>query len=181
MAHEYNFVHKQIFKKVDKRASKRGKRCEIIEFRLLFYNARIDLNHWNPVKFILDHLFTVAIVVLSGGALLWPVLQPRGKRASSLQVTQLINRGKTTIVDVRDAAEFANGHLRDAKNIPLADLGSRIGELDKAKTRTVIVVCQGGARAGRAVKQLAAAGFEDVVSLDGGLTAWQAAGLPVAK
>ena len=133
------------------------------------------------MKFILDHIFIVAIVVLSGGALLWPALQPRGKRASPLQVTQLINRGKTTIVDVRDAAEFANGHLRDAKNIPLADLAGRIGELDKSKTKTIVVVCQTGARADKAVKQLAAAGFEDVVSLDGGLTAWQAAGLPTAK
>ena len=133
------------------------------------------------MKFILDHIFIVAIVVLSGGALLWPALQPRGKRASSLQVTQLINRGKTIILDVRDAAEFANGHLRDAKNIPLADLAGRIGELDKSKTRTIVVVCQSGARADKAVRQLAAAGFEDVVSLDGGLTAWQAAGLPTAK
>jgi len=134
------------------------------------------------VKFIIDHIFIVAVVVLSGGALLWPVLQPRGKRASSLQVTQLINRGRTTILDVRDAAEFANGHLRDAKNIPLADLRARIGELERAKAKsTIIVVCQSGARADKAVKQLAAAGFEDVVSLDGGVTAWQAAGLPVAK
>lgn len=134
------------------------------------------------MKFILDHIFIVAVVVLSGGALLWPALRPRGKRASSLQVTQLINRGRTTILDVREAAEFANGHLRDAKNIPLANLAARIGELEKAKAKTtIVVVCQSGARADKAVRQLAAAGFEDVVSLDGGITAWQAAGLPVAK
>ena len=128
------------------------------------------------MKFIIDNIFIVSIVVLSGGALLWPALQPRGKRASSLEVTQLINRGKSLTLDVRDAAEFAKGHLRDAKNIPLADLGSRIGELDKSKSKTVIVVCQTGARADKAVKQLVAAGFTDVVSLDGGLTAWTAAG-----
>jgi rhodanese-related sulfurtransferase len=133
------------------------------------------------VKFILDHIFTVAIVVLSGGALLWPALQPRGRRATALQVTQLLNRGKTTLVDVRGADEFAAGHLRDAKNIPLADLASRIGELEKSKNRTVVVVCESGARSDKAVRQLAAAGFEDVVSLEGGLTAWRAAGLPVAK
>jgi rhodanese-related sulfurtransferase len=133
------------------------------------------------VKFIIDHIFTVALVVLSGGFLLWPALQPRGKRASALQVTQLINRGKTTVVDVRSAEEFAKGHLRDAKNIPLADLAARIGELDKAKARSVVVVCQTGARSDKAVRRLAAAGFGDVVSLDGGLAAWQAAGLPVAK
>jgi rhodanese-related sulfurtransferase len=133
------------------------------------------------VKFILDHIFTVAIVVLSGGALLWPALQPRGRRATALQVTQLLNRGKTTLVDVRGADEFAAGHLRDAKNIPLADLTSRISELEKSKNRTVVVLCESGARSDKAVRQLAAAGFEDVFSLEGGLTAWRAAGLPIAK
>ena len=133
------------------------------------------------MKFIIDHIFTVALVLISGGALLWPALQPRGKRASSLQVTQLLNRGKTTIVDVRTPQEFAIGHLRDAKNIPLADLAARISELEKSKPRAVVVVCQSGARADKAARQLAAAGFNDVVSLDGGLTAWQAAGLPVVK
>ena len=133
------------------------------------------------MKFIIDHIFTVALVLISGGALLWPALQPRGKRASALQVTQLLNRGKTTIIDVRTPQEFAIGHLRDAKNIPLTDLAVRISELEKSKARAVVVVCQSGARADKAVRQLAAAGFNDVVSLDGGLTAWQAAGLPVTK
>lgn len=134
------------------------------------------------MKFIIDHIFTVALVLISGGALLWPALQPRGRRASALQVTQLMNRGKgTVIVDVRTAEEFAAGHLRDAKNIPLADLTARIGELEKSKPRSVVVVCQSGARSDKAARQLAAAGFDDVVSLDGGLAAWQAAGLPVAK
>jgi rhodanese-related sulfurtransferase len=133
------------------------------------------------VKFILDHIFIVAVVVLSGGALLWPALRPSGRRATALQVTQLINRGKTTIVDVRSADEFAAGHVRDAKNIPLADLSGRIGELDKSKTRTVVILCQNGVRSDKAARQLAAAGFDDVFSLEGGLAAWQAAGLPVTK
>jgi rhodanese-related sulfurtransferase len=133
------------------------------------------------VKFILDHIFTVAIVVLSGGALLWPALRPSGRRATALQVTQMLNRGKTTVLDVRSADEFATGHLRDAKNIPLADLPNRIGELEKSKNRTVVVVCQSGVRADKAVRQLAAAGFEDVYSLEGGVTAWKAAGLPSTK
>jgi rhodanese-related sulfurtransferase len=50
-------------------------------------------------------------------------------------------------------------------------LGNRIGELDKSKTKTVIVVCQSGARADKAVRQLKAAGFEDVY-------AWMAASRP---
>jgi rhodanese-related sulfurtransferase len=133
------------------------------------------------VKFILDHIFTVALVVLSGGYLLFAGIGPRGKRASPLEATQLINRGKTTVLDVRSTEEFAAGHLRDAKHIPLSDLASRIGELEKSKSRSVIVVCQSGARSDKAVRQLAAAGFTDVQRLDGGIAAWQAAGLPLAK
>jgi rhodanese-related sulfurtransferase len=53
--------------------------------------------------------------------------------------------------------------------------------LDKSKTKTVIVVCQSGARADKAVRQFTAAGFEDVYALDGGVAAWTAAGLPLTK
>lgn len=133
------------------------------------------------MKFILDHIFVVAVAVISGLGLLLPALRPAGRRATPLQVTQMLNRGKTTVIDVRNSDEFSAGHLRDAKNIPLADLANRIGELDKSKNRTVVVVCQGGPRSDKAARQLAAAGFDDVWSLDGGVTAWQAAGLPITK
>jgi rhodanese-related sulfurtransferase len=133
------------------------------------------------VKFIIDHIFLIAIVVVSGAALVWPALAVRGKRASALQVTQLINRGKAVVLDVRDAAEYAGGHLPDSKNIPLTELGGRVGELNKSKAKTVVVVCQKGARSASAAKELAKAGFEDVVCLDGGLAAWQTLGLPLAK
>ncbi len=135
----------------------------------------------STVKFILDHIFLVGIAVLSGGALLWPVLVQRGKKASPLQVTQLINRGKATIVDIRDADAFAAGHLRDARNMPLKDLKGRTGELDKFKSRTAVVVCQKGTRAFGAAKILEQAGFTDVVVLDGGIDAWQTQGLPTTK
>jgi rhodanese-related sulfurtransferase len=43
------------------------------------------------------------------------------------------------------------------------------------------VVCQSGARADKAARQFRAAGFEDVYTLDGGIAAWTAAGLPLTK
>ena len=134
------------------------------------------------MKFIIDHLITVAIAVLSGGALLWLSLAPRGRQASPLQATQMINRGKSTaVIDVRTADAFAVGHLRDAKSIPLADLGNRSGELDKAKIKTIIVVDHDGKDADKAARQLKAAGFEDIYGLEGGIAAWTAAGLPLIK
>jgi len=134
------------------------------------------------VNFILDHLLTVAIAVISGGALLFTSLAPRGRQATPLQVTQMMNRGKATaVVDVRTAEEYAGGHLRDAKSMPLADLGNRIGEIDKAKVKTVIVVDQTGNRAAKAERLLKSAGFADIYSLEGGVAAWTAAGLPLTK
>ena len=141
----------------------------------------IAKNHWSTVKFIIDNIWLVAVALISGGALLLPVLQRRGEKVSLLQATQLINQGKTLIVDVRDPDEFAAGHIRDSKNIPLNELPQRIGELDKFKSKNVIVVCQSGVRSSKATAQLKKSGFNEVFSLNGGLAAWLAQGLPVTK
>ena len=133
------------------------------------------------MKFIIDNIWLVLLAAASGVGLLLPVLMPRGKRATPQHVVQMINRGKTVLVDVRTPAEFALGHLRDAKNIPLADFGARLGELDKSKGKSVVVVCQTGARADKALKLLEKAGFTDVVALDGGQAAWLVANLPTTK
>lgn len=130
----------------------------------------------NPQDIIL-----IAIAILSGAALLWPVLTLRGKRGSALEVTQMINRGKTVLLDVRNAQQFATGHVREARNIPLAELSKRIGELEKMKSKTIIVLCQTGAQSASAARTLTKAGFSDVVRLDGGLAAWKTQGLPLAK
>nr|WP_155467892.1 rhodanese-like domain-containing protein [Duganella radicis] len=149
--------------------------------QLLFYNGRIKFNHWIPVKFFIDNIFLIAIVLVSGGALLWPSLTVRGKRGSPQDITMLINRGKATILDVRDAKEYAEGHLPDAKNIPLGELDQRLSELDKFKSRSLIVVGKSDARGSAAAAKLGKAGFADVVNLEGGVAAWQKAGLPLAK
>ena len=133
------------------------------------------------MKFIIDNSWLFGLVLVSGGALLWPVLQRRGEKVSVLQATQMINQGKTVIVDVRDAAEFAAGHVREAKNIPLKELPQRVAELEKFKSKAVVVVCQAGVQSSKATTQLKNAGFNEVYSLNGGLAAWQAQGLPTAK
>lgn len=133
------------------------------------------------MKFLLDNIWLIGIALVSGGALVWPTLQRGGKKVSLLQATQLINQGKAVIVDVREPAEFAAGHMRDAKNVPLKELSNRAGELDKFKSKTLIVVCQAGTRSAKALGQLKKAGFAEAYSLEGGMAAWQAQGLPVAK
>ena len=83
------------------------------------------------------------------------------------------------MVDVRDPGEYGAGHILGAKNVPLSRLDD--GELSKRKERPVIVYCDGGERAGKAISALKKQGFARVVNLSGGLKAWQQAGLPVEK
>ena len=133
------------------------------------------------MKFFIDNIFLIVLALVSGAALLVPLLQRSGSKVSVLQATQLINQGKTLILDVRDAAEFVAGHVRDAKNIPLKELANRIGEIDKFKSKTVVIICPTGVQSSKATARLKSAGFNDVHSLQGGLAAWQTQGLPTIK
>ena len=146
----------------------------------LFYNAGIEFNHWNPVKFFIDNIFLIAIVLLSGGALLFPALTQRGKKASPAEVTLLINRSKATVLDVR-AKDKAEGRIIDSKHIPLAELGNRMAELNKFKDKTLVVVCDKGISAFSAARMLEKSGFSDVVVMEGGIDAWKAQNLPLTK
>ena len=133
------------------------------------------------MKFILDNIFLIGIALISGGALLFPMLQRRGAKVSQFQATQYMNQGKTLVLDVRNAEEFASGHLPNAKNIPLADLNNRIKEIEKSKNTVVITVCAQGVRSSNAAALLSKAGFTQVFSLEGGTEAWKTQGMPIVK
>lgn len=133
------------------------------------------------MKFIIDNMWLIGMALISGVALLLPALQRRGAKVSQLQATQMINQGKTLILDVRTAPEFASGHLQNAKHIPLAELADRLKEIEKSKNNSVITVCERGVRSASAAALLTKAGFAQVFSLDGGIAAWKSQGLPTVK
>ncbi|MGC3964273.1 MAG: rhodanese-like domain-containing protein [Rhodocyclaceae bacterium] len=135
------------------------------------------------MEFILQNYNYVwlGLALLSGGLLFAPII--RGGSAfgvSPSDAVLLINRKDAVIVDVRDQKEFASGHLANARHIPSAELEARAGELAKFKNRPIVIVCQNGTRASYAASKLRKAGFEHTVTLDGGVKAWQDAGLPVS-
>jgi rhodanese-related sulfurtransferase len=82
-----------------------------------------------------------------------------------------------SLIDVRGFAEFAAGHARGAKCIPLPDIERRCGELPTANS--LLVICQSGGRSAMAVERLRALGFDNVHDVVGGTDAWVKAGLPV--
>jgi rhodanese-related sulfurtransferase len=135
------------------------------------------------VEFITKNIFLIVIAAVSGGMLLWPLLRKGagGPWVNTLQATQLMNREDALVVDLRPAAEFAGGHILGARNVPLADMARRAGELDKYKAKPVIVYCGTGNSAGAGAALLRKGGFANVANLTGGFAAWQQAGLPVEK
>jgi rhodanese-related sulfurtransferase len=81
-----------------------------------------------------------------------------------------------TILDVREADEWAAGHAPDAQHLPMSELTSRLDEVPDADP--LYVICRSGGRSGRVVAFLAQQG-KPVVNVEGGMQAWQAAGKPM--
>lgn len=79
-------------------------------------------------------------------------------------------KGVGIILDVREAAEYAFGHMPSAKSIPMGELTNRMNELDPAQT--IYVICRTGTRSDLAAQQLAAAGFTNVYNVLPGMTAY---------
>src|ERR1035437_6690549 len=94
----------------------------------------------------------MSVALASGAMLFWPVLKgAAGGTLTAEGAVQLINREKAVVIDVCEANEFAAGHVGGAKNIPLSQLEQKLPTMVKNKALPVILVCQSGARSGRAV------------------------------
>jgi rhodanese-related sulfurtransferase len=134
------------------------------------------------MSFIVNNWMLISIALVSGGLLLWPVIQGAATAGlSPAAAVQLINREKAVVVDVCETNEFAAGHVTGAKNIPLGELEAKLATSVKNKTVPLILVCQSGARSGRGLAIAKKLGYEQAQSLGGGLAAWRAANLPVEK
>jgi rhodanese-related sulfurtransferase len=134
------------------------------------------------VHFIMDNWMLLAVALASGSMLIWPVIQGATNAGlSAAGAVQLINREKAVVIDVCETTEFAAGHVGGAKNIPLSQLEEKLPGVVKNKSVPVILVCQSGARSGRAVAVAKKLGYEQAQSLGGGLGAWRAANLPIEK
>lgn len=135
-----------------------------------------------PMEFINQNILLISLVLVSGFALIWPSIGgSAAKGLSPIQATQLINQEDAQIIDVRSPDEFANGHLPNARNIPLDKLTERIGEIEKFKDQAILVCCAAGMRSAKGCGELSKLGFSKVQSLAGGVDAWQEAGYPVKK
>lgn len=135
-------------------------------------------------EFLQKNVLLVGLALGSGAMLLWPFvirLIHGTNEVSVADAIKLINQKDALLIDVRDPAEFAVGHIPQARNLPAAQLKDRMKEIEKFKAKPVIVHCRNGQRSGAATTALRAAGFAEAFKLRDGLTAWEQANLPIQK
>lgn len=93
----------------------------------------------------------------------------------------LESRSEVVTLDVRTPQEFAEGHLADAQLLDYTsgEFAARLGELPT--DATYVLYCRSGNRSAGAAELMRQAGFTEVYEVDGGILAWEAAGLPVER
>ncbi|QSA99123.1 rhodanese-like domain-containing protein [Methylococcus sp. EFPC2] len=131
-------------------------------------------NHW----ILSSGWFVVSLLLIQDS---FDVLTRKYKSTTPADAVALLNDDETLVIDVRDPAEFATGHIVKARNILYAKVGDKLGELEPYKNKTIIVCCQQGTKSGPTCKKLAKAGFTQVHDLRGGLLAWEDAKLPLTR
>ncbi|CAG9363089.1 TPA: rhodanese-like domain-containing protein [Clostridium perfringens] len=86
---------------------------------------------------------------------------------------KLINQGEVTLIlDVRDADEFAKGHLKNAIQIPVKELKENLNDIEKFKDELVLVYCRSGKKSAEAINILKENGFKNLVHMKDGISKW---------
>ena len=116
-----------------------------------------------------------------------PAAEQPGAEASGVQVVSATDAAETiddapadlVILDVRTPEEFDEGHIDGATMLDFyrADFGAQLATLDP--DAPYVLYCRSGNRSGQARAMMAELGFSTVDDIDGGILAWQSAGLPV--
>lgn len=101
----------------------------------------------------------------------------RVAQTSSSAIAARVTSGEVTVVDVRNASEWAHGHLPGALHIPVGHLTQRLSEIPL--DRPVVVQCQSGTRSAIASSILLSHGVRDVIDLRGGYDEWSREALPI--
>jgi rhodanese-related sulfurtransferase len=90
----------------------------------------------------------------------------------------LAEHPEALVLDVRNPDEWNNelGHIEGARLMPVGELGGRLGEIEAWRDKPIVTVCRSGARSQRAAEMLRAAGFKQVINLEGGMIGWRSPG-----
>lgn len=94
-------------------------------------------------------------------------------------VSEIKDREGVIVIDVREQWEYDEGHIPGVTLIPMGEVASRLDEIPT--DQEVILTCRSGNRSGQITAFLQEQGYDNVHNMDGGILAWEAAGLPVEQ
>ena len=92
--------------------------------------------------------------------------------------SEVMDRDDVLFIDVRELWEYEEGHIPGITLIPMGSVAARIAEIPTDKE--VIITCRSGNRSGQVTEYLRQQGYTNVHNMQGGILAWQRAGLEVA-
>ena len=140
-------------------------------------NGKYDVNIF---IFVSEQWLLISLLLALIGVFLFTEQSKSGKTLGTAELVRLMNSDQAVVVDVRTAAEFESGHIHGSRNIPHTKLASRIGELEKVRDKTIVVVDKIGQHSGGAGKLFTKDNY-DARRLSGGISEWQGASLPLVS
>jgi rhodanese-related sulfurtransferase len=121
-------------------------------------------------------LLTLAIIYTEIARLMRPY-----KALRPAELTALVNREDALVVDLSAAADFERGHIAGSRHVVASAFGPEHKLVAAHRERPVVLVDRMGQAVGPVASRMKKAGFTSVYVLDGGIAAWQQAGLPLVK
>jgi rhodanese-related sulfurtransferase len=102
---------------------------------------------------------------------------------SPRQLAERCRNGQIEFIDVRTPLEFRELHAKDARNVPLDRLDpvALLQARNGSREEPLYVICRSGSRGRQACEKFLAAGFANVINVEGGTLAWAECGLPVVR
>jgi len=135
------------------------------------------------LEYFNHHPWLAAFALAAAAAVLAYELRLRAQSYAALppqEVIRLMNQG-ATVLDLREQQAFQEGHISGARHFDPAQIATAADALKKYKERPLIVYCDRGTTAAATVRSLTQQGFTKVFNLRGGITAWRAENLPLAR
>ena len=133
------------------------------------------------LEFLIQQWMLAAALIVVGIMLFMHEARKSGPSLSPQQAINLVNTQSGMFLDLRDVADYKQGHIVDAVNIPAAKLQNSLQQLEKHKDRPIVLVCKMGQTVGAAGKQLKAGGYENVYKMTGGMMEWANLQLPTVS
>lgn len=135
------------------------------------------------IDYSAHHPWLAAFAVLAALAVVVYEVWHRASNFAALapdEAVRMLNQG-ATVLDLRASEAYSQGHISGARHFDAAQLGQAAQTLKRYKERPLILCCERGTTAGSAARQLTRLGFKKVFNLRGGIAAWRAAHLPLAR